>query len=70
MKRITLRVTDMKCDGCVSSVKSALDDVAGVQDVEVSLEEKTARLAVEEGIPVERLVDAVKGAGYQATVEV
>lgn len=64
----TLKVEGMMCEHCVAHVKEALESVKGVKSVEVSLEEGTA--TVEAGLLVKdsELVEAVKQAGYEATV--
>ena len=39
METVELKVEGMDCQGCVKSVSRMLSGVAGVQQVEVSLEE-------------------------------
>lgn len=56
----------MKCDGCVSSVESALRQVPGVISVTVSLEEAEARVTLERPVSPDDLADAVAAAGYEA----
>ncbi len=68
MKTITLNVTGMSCEGCANSVRSALSRVEGVHNAEVSLEEKKAVVALEDGVRAADLLDAVEAAGYEATV--
>lgn len=59
----TLKIDGMMCMHCVSHVDAALHGVPGVESVEVSLENKTAR--VSGSADVEALKSAVVGAGYQ-----
>lgn len=66
MKNLTLSVEGMKCDGCVSSVESALRDVDGVERVEVSLEDDEARVTAGDDVDPDALTAAVEGAGYAA----
>jgi len=61
----TLRVSGMKCGGCVSSVRDALEAVAGVESAEVSLERSEA--VVTGNADVAALVQAVEQAGFNAT---
>jgi copper chaperone CopZ len=68
MKQLTLAVEGMMCDGCADTVREALVEVAGVESVEVMLEEKRARVRVAEGTPDAALVGAVAAAGYEASV--
>jgi len=69
MKEFVLRVSDMSCGGCVNAVKSALTRVDGVQQAEVALEDKTARVMSEDAVSAGELVAAVEAAGYSASVE-
>ena len=39
MSQVTLKVSGMKCGGCVSTIKDALLDLKGVEDVTVRLAE-------------------------------
>ena len=69
MKEFVFEVSDMSCGGCVNAVKSALTRVEGVQEAEVSLEDKTARVVSEDAVSAGQLVAAVEAAGYSASVE-
>jgi copper chaperone CopZ len=68
MKQLTLAVEGMMCDGCADTVREALAEVAGVESVDVMLEEKRARVRVAEGTTDAALVGAVAAAGYEASV--
>ena len=65
----TLGVEGMMCAHCQAHVQKALEDVAGVIQVVVSLEEKTATVTVGEGVEDQALIDAVKESGYTAFVK-
>jgi Cu+-exporting ATPase len=54
----------MSCAGCVASVEQALSGVAGVKEANVNFAEHTA--TVEGDVSTDKLVDAVKQAGYEA----
>ena len=69
MKNTVLKVSDMSCGGCVNAVKSALTGVEGVQEADVSLEEKTARVISDDTVSADDLVAAVSAAGYSASIE-
>lgn len=60
----TIRVTGMSCMHCVGAVTKALQQVAGVQAAEVSLEEEQA--VVTGTAEPEALVTAIKEEGYSA----
>ena len=66
-KELELEVKGMTCGHCVGSVKKALEGVAGVQSVRVSLPEAKAWVA---GSPdPQALIEAVVEEGYQASLE-
>ncbi len=61
----TLNIEGMMCAHCQAHVKKALEGVAGVTQVEVSLEDKTATVSLTPGTEEQALVDAVIEAGYK-----
>jgi Cu2+-exporting ATPase/Cu+-exporting ATPase len=60
-----LNVEGMMCKMCVKHVKEALEKVDGVTNVDVSLEEKTAKVSMSKDIASEILTKAVVDAGYE-----
>lgn len=60
-----LDVEGMMCAKCQAHVQKALEGVAGVTAVEVSLENKTASVTMENEIADETLAGAVTEAGYE-----
>ncbi len=68
MPSITLRIAEMKCEGCASAVESALTSVPGVRAADVSLDEKRATIDLDDMVDVEDLISAVKAAGYDASL--
>ena len=67
MKAKTLKVEGMMCEHCVARVKDVLEK-AGAKNVEVSLEEGTAKLEAGLLLSDAKLVKAVEDAGYKATM--
>lgn len=65
MKTI-LRIKGMTCQHCVRSVTKALQGVAGVQRVSVSLERGRAEVEHSESVSTTSLTQAVTDAGYEA----
>jgi len=63
---ITLSVTGMTCDHCVRSVTKALQAVAGVEKVSVSLD--TGRARVEGKASPAALIQVIEEEGYKAQV--
>ncbi len=60
-----LDVEGMMCGKCQAHVQKALEGIVGVTAVEVSLENKTASVTMENEIADEKLTDAVVEAGYE-----
>ena len=64
MTTTRLSISGMSCAGCVASVETALNNVAGVVSATVNFAEHTA--TVKGDVRADNLVDAVVAAGYQA----
>lgn len=63
----TLKVSGMTCMHCVGAVKTALEQVPGVETAEVSLEK--AQAVVTGDADVQDMVAAIKGEGYGAEAQ-
>jgi Cu+-exporting ATPase len=63
---IKLPIEGMTCASCVARVEKALKRVPGVASAEVNLATETATVSLAEGAAPESLVEAVRGAGYEA----
>ena len=62
---IELKIKGMTCQHCVKAVRDALAAVPGVTEVEsVSLDDGSA--TVKGSVQADRLIAAVRGAGYEA----
>lgn len=66
MKKLTLAVDGMKCEGGANAFDSALSGVEGVRRSDVSLEEDRAELILDDEVSPEDLAAAVEDAGYAA----
>jgi Cu2+-exporting ATPase len=60
-----LDIEGMMCAHCQAHVQQALEKVEGVSGVNVSLEEKQARVSLAEAVDDAKLVNAVTEAGYK-----
>lgn len=70
---VTLHIRGMHCAGCVGAVESALRKVAGAADATVNLATQRAEIALTPGANAadpRPFIDAVRAAGYDATVAV
>lgn len=67
--RIELRIEGMTCDGCAAHVRQALEGVDGVRSAVVpGWREGRATVVAAVDLPDKALVEAVRAAGYGATV--
>lgn len=66
MKKI-IGIEGMSCNHCVKSVTKSLNGVIGVNVISVSLENKNAKVEVNENVSDQMLIEAVNDAGYDVT---
>ena len=70
MKEIILNIEGMHCEGCSSRLTKILNNLDGVSDAKVSLENKKADLEYdEEQISIENIKEAISDAGFEAVEE-
>ena len=60
-----LKVKGMSCQHCVMSVKKALNQLDGVQKVEVDLEKGEVRFENTKALAALRIEKAIQDAGYE-----
>ncbi len=66
-KTVRIPVQGMSCVVCAASVKKALQAIDGVQEADIDLERREARVRYGEGkVSPERLVAAINQLGYKA----
>ena len=64
-RETTLSVPDMRCEGCTERVTNVLERLKGVRSADVSLEDKTATVELEDSaVTFDDLKAAVESAGY------
>ncbi len=69
-KTVTLNVPGMTCPACPITIKKALSKVDGVSKVEVSYEEKEARVTFDDAkTDTKALVKATADAGFPSKAE-
>lgn len=61
----TIKIKGMSCGHCVMAVTKALAGVAGVKNVQVSLEKGEATFEEENPVPRELIRDTITRAGYE-----
>ncbi len=63
----TMTIEGMMCSHCTGRVQKALEGIAGVKGVVMSLENKTAEVSLEGEVAEDALKEAVTEAGYEVT---
>lgn len=67
MKEVKLNIEGMHCTGCSTRLEKVLNNVDGVEDAKVSLEEKKADIKYDETqVNEKELIEAVEDAGFKA----
>lgn len=68
VETLTLKVFGMTCDGCVQSMYNAINDIVGVQNVEVNLPLEQAVIEYDDTqVDKIELICAVEDAGFSTT---
>lgn len=66
MNETIMKVPDITCGGCASSIKNALGKVAGVSNVDVDVAEKMVTVKHDEAVSTEDITEALDRAGFAA----
>ena len=67
MKKVKLNIEGRHCTGCSTRLEKVLNNVDGVEDAKVSLEEKKADIKYDETqVSEKELIEAVEDAGFKA----
>lgn len=67
MKEVKLNIEGMHCTGCSTRLEKVLNNVDGVEDAKVSLEEKKADIKYDETqVSEKELIEALEDAGFKA----
>ena len=66
MKNIRLTITGMHCGGCVKSVTRVLEELDGVEQVNVSLDGYADIQFDESKVSVAQLIETIEDAGFDA----
>lgn len=65
MAEQTLKVPEVHCDHCVSSIEGAVGRLEGVRQVRVDLEAKAVNVEFDESaLALDQIVETIEGQGY------
>lgn len=67
MKKISLKIEGMHCEGCSNRLTRVLENLDGVISANVSLENKKADIEYnEDTLNIEEMKEAISDAGFEA----
>ena len=67
MKKISLKIEGMHCEGCSNRLTRVLENLDGVNSANVSLENKEADIEYDEKtLNTEEIKEAISDAGFEA----
>ena len=67
MKKISLKIEGMHCEGCSNRLTRVLENLDGVNSANVSLENKKADIEYnEDTLNIEEMKEAISDAGFEA----
>jgi len=69
MKKLEIPVSGMSCAACSAAVERALRETPGVEEAAVNLVAEKATVEVADEVPVSRLAEAIRRAGYETRTE-
>lgn len=59
-----IKVENIKCNGCATSIKNGLLKIEGVHDVNINIENGTVSLETETNVDKEKIVAKLHSMGY------
>ncbi len=65
MKEISIKVNGMMCGGCENRIKSAVEEIAGVEHVEASHETGIVKVTVNNDIEIKTIEDTINDIGFE-----
>lgn len=68
-KQVILKISNMHCSACAMNIDGELEDTPGVQSVSTNYAKAETRVAFDaQKVTVDKLLEAVQRAGYNAAI--
>jgi copper chaperone len=68
MTTTTLTIPDISCGHCKSSIEGAVQDLTGVESVEVHIDPKTVDLSFDDAaVSLDTIIEMIEESGYDVT---
>lgn len=61
----TIEIVGMSCNHCIEKIKRFVGEVEGVEDMQISLENKTLKVSFNSPATLEQIKDAVLDSGFE-----
>ncbi|MCP3972878.1 MAG: heavy-metal-associated domain-containing protein [bacterium] len=65
MTQATLSVPDISCNHCKMSIEGAVNELDGVDKVEVAIDDRTVDVSFDSPTDMDAIVAAIEGQGYE-----
>jgi len=65
MTQTTLSVPDISCNHCKMSIEGAVNELDGVEKVEVAIEDRTVDVSFDAPTDMDAIVAAIEDQGYE-----
>jgi len=62
--KTSIQIQNLKCGGCVSTIKSRISELAGVESIEIDLETATVHLEHDSHLNIEEIKAKLQKLGY------
>lgn len=67
MNQVIFHSEDIECDGCATTIKQVLGNLAGIKSVDVNVELKNVNVTFEPPLNQELIISALSGAGFEVS---
>ena len=65
MTQVTLSVPDISCNHCKMSIEGAVNELDGVDKVDVAIDDRTVDVSFDSPTDIDAVVAAIEGQGYE-----
>lgn len=64
MMNANFKIDNLKCEGCVGTIKKALLTFSGIENPQIDIEKETIAFEYSEGVYIQSVKDKLSGLGY------
>ena len=67
MKELVIGVEGMSCNHCKMAVENEIKELDGVENAEVSLENKNVKVTIDHDLDIGKIYEAIEEAGFEVS---